>query len=154
MSAPAPPSSKPRAAARATSEERIGSGVFALACLGVLGVAAWMDPSGDGHGTHEQLGLPPCTWVALFDQPCPTCGITTAFAHSADCSLMEAAATQPLGMLLSLGVATAFWMGLHTAVRGARSTHIALGAVNGRTLLALLVVGLGAWAYKLATWNG
>ncbi|MEQ8770617.1 MAG: DUF2752 domain-containing protein [Phycisphaerales bacterium] len=149
----APTSTPVPSAARATRSERIGSGVAALACLALLGVAAWLSPSGDGHGTHEQLGLARCAWVALFDQPCPTCGMTTSFAHTADASFVTAAATQPLGFALALGVAAAFWTTAHTAVTGSRAAGMALGFVNGRSLIALLVLGLGAWAYKLATWG-
>ena len=31
-----------------------------------LGVAAWLEPAVAGHGTHEQLGLEPCTFLALM----------------------------------------------------------------------------------------
>ncbi|GJM18273.1 MAG: hypothetical protein DHS20C14_04860 [Phycisphaeraceae bacterium] len=155
MTDPSPPTSPPqRAPARATTGERIGAGVFASGCAGVLGLAAWLSPSGDGHGTHTQIGLPDCAWVQLFDKPCPTCGMTTSFAHTADASYLTAAATQPLGFLLALGAATAFWAGAHTALTGSRSAHVAMHAVNGRALLVLLGLGLAAWAYKLATWGG
>ena len=36
-------------------------------------------PSADGHGTHQQLGLPPCPCVLIFNRPCPGCGLTTSF---------------------------------------------------------------------------
>lgn len=138
---------------RAPRGDRIGSGIAALLCLGLLSVAAWLSPSGDGHGTHEQLGLAPCTWVALFDKPCPTCGMTTSFAHTADASFLTAATTQPLGMLLAIGAAAMFWTTAHTAATGSRASHAALGLVNGRSLVVMLILGLGAWAYKLATWG-
>ncbi len=47
-------------------------------------VAAVLHPDPSGHGTHTQLGLPPCPSVLLFDRPCPGCGLTTsltAFVH-------------------------------------------------------------------------
>ncbi|MEZ6139761.1 MAG: DUF2752 domain-containing protein [Zavarzinella sp.] len=31
-------------------------------------------------GSHESLGLPPCTYKYLFNSPCPSCGMTTSFA--------------------------------------------------------------------------
>lgn len=30
------------------------------------------------HGTHLQLGLPPCHLQTLFGLPCPSCGMTTS----------------------------------------------------------------------------
>ena len=49
--------------------------------MGLLAVAAWLEPSPTGIGTHQQLGLPPCTFWMLFGRPCPTCGMTTSWAH-------------------------------------------------------------------------
>ncbi len=152
---PEAPPSKPRPVRTglASRGDRIGAGAAALACLVLLSVAAFLSPTHEGHGTHEQLGLAPCAWVALFDKPCPTCGMTTSFAHTADASYLTAASTQPLGFLLALGVAGNFWTMLHTAVFGSRAAHTAMGLVNGRSLVMLLVLGLGAWVYKLATWG-
>lgn len=36
-------------------------------------------PSPKGHGTHTQLGLPPCPSVLFYQRPCPGCGLTTSF---------------------------------------------------------------------------
>jgi Protein of unknown function (DUF2752) len=30
-------------------------------------------------GTHQQLGLPPCSFKTLAGVPCPSCGMTTSF---------------------------------------------------------------------------
>jgi len=39
-------------------------------------------PSESGHGTHTQLGMPPCGSVVLFHRPCPGCGLTTSVAST------------------------------------------------------------------------
>jgi hypothetical protein len=31
-------------------------------------------------GTHQQLGMPECSFKRFFGRPCPTCGMTTSFA--------------------------------------------------------------------------
>jgi hypothetical protein len=46
----------------------------ALLLLGVLvmvGVGLYLSPDPAGHGTHQQLGLPPCTIHFLTGRPCP-----------------------------------------------------------------------------------
>lgn len=53
--------------------------------LAVFAIAAWLDPyESDGSprqmATHQQLGLPPCSFVMATALPCPACGMTTSFA--------------------------------------------------------------------------
>jgi hypothetical protein len=53
----------------------------ALLLLGVLVmvvVGLYLTPDPAGHGTHQQLGLPPCTIYYLTGRPCPSCGLTTS----------------------------------------------------------------------------
>ncbi|MHB8637137.1 MAG: DUF2752 domain-containing protein [Fimbriimonadaceae bacterium] len=45
----------------------------------VTTVGVMLNPSPDGHGTHQELGLPPCPCVLIFNRPCPGCGLTTSF---------------------------------------------------------------------------
>ncbi len=76
-----------------------------MALLGVfllLGAALGLEPDARGHATHEQLGLPPCTFLAGSDIPCPTCGVTTAFTLLAHGRPIDAARTQAFGALLGL----------------------------------------------------
>lgn len=42
-------------------------------------IGAILSPEKSGHGTHQQLGLPPCPSVLFFDRPCPGCGLTTSW---------------------------------------------------------------------------
>lgn len=53
-------------------------GLFLLAGFSLSG---WLSPDPRGHGTHQQLGLAPCSLLLLTGRPCPSCGGTTAFAH-------------------------------------------------------------------------
>jgi hypothetical protein len=140
-------------ARRATLAERIGAAITALACLAVLGVAAWLPPSGNGYGTHTGIGLPDCSWVVMFDRPCMTCGMTTAFSHAAHGQWLDALIVQPAGLLLCLATAVAFWIALHVAAFGS-----ALVGLSGRLLRPRVIwIGVGillaSWAYKLATWQ-
>lgn len=146
--------SKPVRPARSSRSARVGAALFALACLAVLVLAAWLEPSPEGHGTHTRMGMSPCTWVVLFDRPCPTCGMTTAFAHAARGDVARSFLAQPLGMVLAFATAGAFWIASHVAVTGS-TIHRIGGAVGGRRLSWLLVGSLlAAWVFKLATWTG
>ena len=49
--------------------------------FGLLGVAATIEPDERGYGTHQRLGLPPCTFQAVTGVRCPSCGMTTSWAH-------------------------------------------------------------------------
>lgn len=69
----------------AARRERWLAAGFALLGLAVFAVAAAIDPYDDAgrprsHGTHRQLGLPPCTLKVLTGIGCPACGMTTSFA--------------------------------------------------------------------------
>ena len=58
--------------------------VLALGALAVatpLAVAITLTPNPKGHGTHEQLGFPPCTTTVVLGIRCPACGMTTSWAH-------------------------------------------------------------------------
>ncbi len=118
----------------------------------MLGVGAWVQPDPAGHGTHTQLGLPPCAWAVVMHRPCPTCGMTTSVSLAAHGRLAESFVTQPFGLLVALGAAVALWSGLHVAATGSQ-----LGRVYGKlmtpgVLWTLAALAGAAWAYKWATW--
>ncbi len=124
---------------------------IALSCVSgvVLTIARVLSPSPNGIGTHQQLGLPPCFFHQLTGIPCPTCGMTTSFAHTVRLQFYEAFVTQPFGMLacvlMALLIPLSFvlmrrrvpWMKLMTA----RGSNVVM-----YVLLALFVI---AWVYKI-----
>lgn len=89
---------------------------WALAALGgglsvLLGLALWLTPSARGLGTHQQLGLPPCTIVQLMGTRCPACGMTTSWAHLVRGQLLAACRANVGGVLLGmLAMAGAPWL--------------------------------------------
>jgi hypothetical protein len=61
-----------------------GRAALAACAIGLLAgfaLAARLDPDPRGYGTHQRLGLPPCSLRVWLDLPCPSCGGTTAFAE-------------------------------------------------------------------------
>ncbi|RMG03430.1 MAG: DUF2752 domain-containing protein, partial [Planctomycetota bacterium] len=66
---------------RMSFRTRCLTGGAAVGLAGLLVIAAVLRPSPTGLGTHQQLGLPPCTFRAMFGSRCPTCGMTTAWSN-------------------------------------------------------------------------
>ena len=134
--------------------DRLFGLALTLGALGVLAVAVWLSPSAAGVGTHTQLGLAPCGFLAATGLPCATCGMTTATALAADGRLVASGLTQPAGLLFALGLGAAFWVGSWLAVSGRPAAPVLAGLgralFSGRGLLLTLLVVGGAWAYKAA----
>src|SRR5581483_2789888 len=79
--------------------DQLQYGVLIGVATAVLAVAHSLHPSERGFGTHEQLGLPPCIFLQLTGIPCPSCGLTTSFAHAAHLHWLASFTTQPFGFV-------------------------------------------------------
>ncbi|HPO92340.1 MAG TPA: DUF2752 domain-containing protein [Phycisphaerales bacterium] len=139
---------------RATRGERLVALGLALGILAVLVTAALLSPSGSGMGTHRQLGLPTCGWVAAMGVPCPTCGMTTAFASAAHMQPGRSFIAQPMGALLALVAATGFWGALHVAVFGSRLGTLVGRALRPRLLWVIAGIWCASWVYKVLVVRG
>src|SRR5437016_11758134 len=84
----------------------------------VVGIALRPDPS--GHGTHTQLGLPPCPSVLLFDRPCPGCGLTTSFSAFLHGEIAFAFRAHPFGPIMYLGMTGWAWLCIYGWFKGLR----------------------------------
>lgn len=129
-------------------------GAFVAACCLALLLVAWrLEPSGRGVGTHTQLGMAPCMWMARFGKPCATCGMTTAFSYTARGQFAAGLRAQPLGQLLCVLVAAAFWPAVHSAATGSRWDRLVVALLRPRLVWTGLALVLAAWGYKLwAMW--
>lgn len=134
-------------------ERRWGAVATGLVLLAVLAMGAWLSPRAEGHATHTQLGLPECGWVARFNKPCPTCGMTTAFALAAHGRFVEACRVQPFAAAAALASAIGFWAAAHVALTGSRLGSLFAGSLTPRVLWVMAATAASAWAYKLFTWN-
>ena len=81
---------------------RATAGVALIGLLAGFGLAGYLTPSPAGLGTHQQLGLPPCTVRAIAGIPCPACGMTTSFAHFVRGQWLGSWSANPGGLLLAL----------------------------------------------------
>ncbi len=76
--------------------------VAAAGILGLLVLARKLEPDPSGFGTHTQLGLRPCSFMTTTGRPCPTCGMTTAFAWVARGRFDRSWQANPAGCILAL----------------------------------------------------
>jgi hypothetical protein len=114
----------------------------ALLLLGVLmmvGVGLYLSPDPAGHGTHQQLGLPPCTIHFLTGRPCPSCGLTTSVSAIVHGQFALAWRANPIGFLIVAGAVVVACNSLMALVWG-RSVRLE----NTRFTLLLLAL-LGIW---------
>jgi hypothetical protein len=139
--------------AKAAPTARLVAVLVSLASAATLGLGAWITPDAAGHGSHTQLGLPPCAWAVVLHRPCPTCGMTTAVSHAAHGHFIRAFAAQPFGLLVALAMTAAFWSGLHVAAFGSHLGPLYARLMTPRVLWAIAAVAAGSWAYKWATWQ-
>ena len=120
-----------------------------LGCVLVAGLAVFLKPDPRGHGTHAALGFGPCGMLVTTGYPCPTCGMTTAFAHVVRGHWLRALWVQPAGFVLAVGTLGLAGMSAWTIVRG-RWPRVNLGFMTPyRLFLGLLVLLLGSWAFKI-----
>jgi len=128
--------------------------LVAGAALALLIVAARLDPSPDGLGTHRQIGLPPCGWIIAGDIPCPSCGMTTAFAHATDGHILRAMDAQPMGALLAIATGMSFLACLWVAATGAPLARLLRPLLSTRTGAVVVGFALLAWIYKILRHKG
>lgn len=123
-------------------------------CLLLLGLGLWLSPDPSGVGTHRQLGLSACAYLARTGRPCPTCGATTAFSLAARGRLAAALAVQPLGVLVWALAVLLAGLCLH-ALLARRTLLLRLWAFPWATgLFVLAALVLLCWLYRLHAWGG
>jgi len=115
----------------------------------VLGAARWLTAAASGAGTHEQLGLPRCGFLAWFEIPCPACGLTTAFAHLARCEFVRAVQVHPLGVPLFFLTLALLPVSLWGIARRASIVQVVDRVEADRWALYLVLAALVVWGIRL-----
>jgi hypothetical protein len=141
----------PRARLKPSQINRLVAGLVLAGSLGLLIVAALLQPDPAGMGTHEQMGLPACGFKTATSLPCVSCGMTTSFAHAANGQLLTAFSVQPLGALLALITATLVWISALAMAMGQSLAPLGRALGQPRTVVVLLSLAGLAWAYTLTT---
>lgn len=123
-----------------------------LAGLSCFYVAARLTPSAAGHGTHRELGYPACLMPVLANRPCPTCGMTTAFAYAVRGQLFRAFHAQPAGLALALAI-FAGCLGCVRVILTGQYSFMKLRIRPGWLAVWILAVVLLGWIYKWVTFT-
>lgn len=123
---------------------------FAVAVvLALLLVARSLNPDAAGYGTHQQLGLPPCSSILLWNTPCPACGMTTSWSHLTRGHLMSALQANVGGTLLGLIALAYLPIFCYYLARGYWSRQGWLSFSLALCLSAALLVAVGQWISRL-----
>ena len=132
-----------------TRWERITVFISGGILLSLLMTAAILRPSTQGYGTHQQLGLPPCSIRMFFGMRCPACGMTTSWSHTMRGQLPSALASNTAGTLLAILALIGGPWGVSSAVRGRwlwpPPNDLWLAALT----VGIVLVTLGDWAVRL-----
>jgi len=128
-----------REPARLPARWRVTLMLLALAMLIPLVVASRLTPNAAGLGTHQQLGLPPCTIVWYFGMRCPSCGMTTSWSLATQGRFIAACQANAGGLLLAITAAVAGPWALVSGLRG----RWLWGAPGDRLLATVSVIIVG-----------
>ena len=125
-------------------------GLLVAACCGaILTVAAILSPNPSGTGTHRQLGLPACSFLAQTGWPCPSCGLTTSMADMARGQVARAWKAHPFGVALFAAVAVLAIAGTVQLLTG-RNVLTRLGRARWWVLGTIIGLASG-WIVVLLT---
>jgi hypothetical protein len=123
--------------------------LWSFLLAGGLILAYELDPDPRGFGTHQKLGLPPCSIQLLFGLPCPSCGMTTSFSLFTKGRLLEAARANLAGLLLAcfcvVQIPWCWASSLHGRAWGISRPEIVLLWV----MLAVCAISLTQWLARL-----
>ncbi len=136
-------------AVRRSGVTRLIAGGLLAGSVTVLGIAWVLPPDPRGLGTHRRLGSGPCGLLVVTGQPCPTCGMTTAYAHFVRGQWGRALWVQPAGFVLALATAAAVPVAGWALVRGRWPRPINRTIEPTWVFVGFLALMLAGWAFKM-----
>lgn len=128
---------------------RVLLGAWSAFLVAGFALAASLEPDPRGYGTHQRLGLPPCSFQILFDINCPSCGSTTCFSRFVRGQWLAAARANASAFILALVCAAmvpwswySIWSGRLWKVDAPATAFMWL-------LIGLCVLSFGQWIIRL-----
>ena len=92
--------------------------LISFSLLGLFALAATLQPDKRGYGTHEQFGFSPCWFVENWNMRCPSCGMTTSWAHLTQGKIWDSLRANSGGTALAVLALWLCWALLASALRG------------------------------------
>ena len=124
--------------------------VFGIGLIGMLVIAMCLTPSAKGYGTHTQMGLKPCSFTALVGIRCPSCGMTTSWAHYVRGNWVKSVQSNTGGMLLAMSATLAGpWM-LVSGLLGRWWLWHPNEWIIVAVAVVIVIVTLCDWGYRLS----
>lgn len=120
-----------------------------LGTLAFLITARVLEPASQGWGTHQQLGLPPCTSIVLFDMRCPACGMTTSWALTTRGMWGEAIQVNAGGFMLALIAIAYLPASCYFFIKGRSSRGGWFSLSLAIILMVALAVATIQWGYRI-----
>jgi hypothetical protein len=117
--------------------------------LAVVITAAMLTPSAQGHGTHTQLGLPPCGFLVYTGYPCPGCGLTTSFAHMVRLQVIGAFHANPFGILLFITTVLVIPLAFYGMIRRIPVVDLLDRFHAEKIAIGLSVVSIAVWGVRI-----
>ena len=126
---------------------RISFALIVLMLSAVLVIAGYVVPDESGIGSHRQLSMSACGFYERTGYPCPTCGMTTAFAHVVRGQLLKAFWVQPAGTLAALACIAGVFGAGYLTITGKRLDRYLL-EINWMMVIVVMVgIVLAAWGW-------
>ena len=132
----------------ATNWARVAALTLAALPLSLLVVASRLEPESAGLGTHQQLGLPPCSMRLALGIRCPGCGMTTSWAYFTQGQWFNSFLVNSGGFCLALLSLIFAWLAMRTSFTGkypSPNTQQNLGI----TLLVVAAITFTDWLCRL-----
>lgn len=126
--------------------------LLVLLGVGLLAVfyTAWrLEPDPRGLGTHQQLGLPPCTFYRFTRIPCPSCGMTTSFSHLAHGDVLGSLQANPAGTVLAAMCLVVIPWSAVSALLGRTWGIHRFEAFLARGVIVFITILLVSWGIRL-----
>jgi hypothetical protein len=134
---------------RVSATGRVLAGLIGAACLAVLLLAVWLQPSPAGVATHTEMGFDECQFLKRTGLPCPSCGMTTSFSWYVRGNWLASFYVQPMGFLLAVLATAAVWAAAYIAITG-KPAHRLVRLIPSRYyLLPLLLFAALSWGWKM-----
>ncbi|MFT7618681.1 MAG: hypothetical protein ACI97A_002328 [Planctomycetota bacterium] len=120
-----------------------------VGCFWLVGTAFQVEPDERGFGSHEQLGMEPCAYLEMHGHPCPSCGMTTSFAHTVRFQIPSALAANPAGTIMCLICLVLPGILVHSMLTGQPVARLFIGKWRGYWIFYAVGILGASWTYKI-----